>query len=122
MLLKSYGFKWYWKNPHTGTGGTDRVDPEMIDTIDCDEGEEYITVRYTEDSALNSTTAKVIKIEFPPPSLLDNRWIMVYVEDIDHDKNPAFLSPYDDDPTEEADYEQGRSHQKVAGSYGSWSS
>ncbi len=97
MLLKSYGFKWCWKNPHTGTLGTDAVSAECIDVIDCDEEDNYITVRYTENAALLSTTAKVIKIEFPPPNLLDNRWIMVYVEDIDHDRDPAFAFDCDSD-------------------------
>lgn len=95
LLLKIHGFKWILHGEFIGA-----VDPETIDIIEC--SEDCITVNYVKESKLTPTTAKVSKIEFPAPNLLDSCWILVYIEDIDNDeKDPVSLDfPNEFDPIE----------------------
>jgi hypothetical protein len=73
MLLATHGFKWY------KDGGTDRVDPADIQRIEATEG--GLTVHYTDQCALASTTAKVRRIEVPEDPR--KTWIFVHFDELE---------------------------------------
>lgn len=88
LLLKTYGFKLIVNNSFDGV-----IDPEEIDHLQCKD--ELLTIFFTLESEKLTKTLKVVKIEFPPPNLLDSCWILVYIDCMEQ-----FDNFYSSDPIE----------------------